>query len=209
MQPRVQDSLGGNSKTVMIANISPSTQNIWETQSTLRFARNAKQMGNRARVNQNAAGDYERMRKEVIRLREENATLQRQQGLAGARPKRGRLGVRICATQCGRDSACARAGEMPDLALGSPGAADHLRTPVLGQLQPQRAQSPGRPRASPTACSLGALAKAIERAKLAEGQAELLRKQCGSLKEELKARENVRRSCTCMRKRWRLPHAAA
>lgn len=85
------------------------------------------------------------------------------------------------------------AGEMPDLAPGSPGATDHLRTPVLGALQPARAVSPGQPRASPTACSLGALAKAIERAKLAEGQAELLRKQCGSLKEELKARENVRR----------------
>jgi kinesin family member 15 len=66
----MQDSLGGNSRTVMIANISPSTQNIWETQSTLRFAQRAKKMGNRAHVNQNAAGENDRLRREVVHLRQ-------------------------------------------------------------------------------------------------------------------------------------------
>jgi hypothetical protein len=64
-----QDSLGGNSKTVMIANISPSAHNIAETQSTLRFAQRAKKMGNRAIVNENTMGDNEILRKEVVRLK--------------------------------------------------------------------------------------------------------------------------------------------
>ena len=42
----LQDSLGGNSKTVMIANISPAQANCAETVSTLRFAREAKRVKN-------------------------------------------------------------------------------------------------------------------------------------------------------------------
>jgi hypothetical protein len=38
----LRDSLGGNSKTVIIANISPSNVNMGETLSTLEFARRAK-----------------------------------------------------------------------------------------------------------------------------------------------------------------------
>lgn len=80
----LQDSLGGNSKTVMIANISPSAQNITETQSTLRFAQRAKKMGNKAHVNENASGDNERLRREVIHLKQQLAA-QQAQSRAGAR----------------------------------------------------------------------------------------------------------------------------
>jgi len=38
----LRDSLGGNSKTVIIANVSPSTVNLGETLSTLEFAKRAK-----------------------------------------------------------------------------------------------------------------------------------------------------------------------
>jgi len=38
----LRDSLGGNSKTVIIANISPSKLNLGETLSTLEFAKRAK-----------------------------------------------------------------------------------------------------------------------------------------------------------------------
>lgn len=69
----MQDSLGGNSKTVMIANVSPSTANITETQGTLRFAQRAKRMGNRATVNENTAGDPDAMRREIMRLKRELA----------------------------------------------------------------------------------------------------------------------------------------
>ena len=38
----LQDSLGGNTKTCMIANISPADYNFEETLSTLRYADRAK-----------------------------------------------------------------------------------------------------------------------------------------------------------------------
>ncbi|CAD5215506.1 unnamed protein product [Bursaphelenchus okinawaensis] len=48
----LQDSLGGNSKTVMIANIGPATYNYDETISTLRYANRAKNIKNVARINE-------------------------------------------------------------------------------------------------------------------------------------------------------------
>lgn len=48
----LQDSLGGNSKTVMCANISPADSNYVETISTLRYAGRAKSIQNRAHVNE-------------------------------------------------------------------------------------------------------------------------------------------------------------
>lgn len=65
----MQDSLGGNSKTVMIANVAPSTHHIGETLSTLRFAQRAKRMGNRAHVNEDTQGNAEMLRQEVVRLK--------------------------------------------------------------------------------------------------------------------------------------------
>eukprot|EP00796_Vickermania_ingenoplastis_P011084 gene11085-7713_t len=47
----LKDSLGGNSKTVMFANINPSDHNTSETISTLRFADRAKQIKNKPVVN--------------------------------------------------------------------------------------------------------------------------------------------------------------
>ncbi|GFG29444.1 hypothetical protein Cfor_02644 [Coptotermes formosanus] len=48
----LQDSLGGNSKTVMCANIGPADFNYDETISTLRYANRAKNIKNRAHVNE-------------------------------------------------------------------------------------------------------------------------------------------------------------
>ncbi|GLG98494.1 hypothetical protein R5R35_011422 [Gryllus longicercus] len=48
----LQDSLGGNSKTVMVANVGPADYNYDETISTLRYASRAKNIKNRARVNE-------------------------------------------------------------------------------------------------------------------------------------------------------------
>lgn len=47
-----QDSLGGNTKTLMIACISPADDNYDETLSTLRYANRAKNIQNRPRINQ-------------------------------------------------------------------------------------------------------------------------------------------------------------
>ena len=48
----LQDSLGGNTKTVMIAAISPADYNLDETLSTLRYASRAKAIKNKPRVNE-------------------------------------------------------------------------------------------------------------------------------------------------------------
>ncbi|XP_071552251.1 kinesin-like protein KIF3A isoform X1 [Panulirus ornatus] len=48
----LQDSLGGNSKTVMCANIGPASYNYDETISTLRYANRAKNICNKAKINE-------------------------------------------------------------------------------------------------------------------------------------------------------------
>lgn len=48
----LKESLGGNAKTIMLAAISPADVNHGETLSTLRYADNAKQIKNKAIVNE-------------------------------------------------------------------------------------------------------------------------------------------------------------
>lgn len=48
----LQDSLGGNTKTVMIANIGPADYNYDETLSTLRYASRAKNIKNKPKINE-------------------------------------------------------------------------------------------------------------------------------------------------------------
>ncbi len=48
----LQDSLGGNTKTCMIANISPADYNYDETLSTLRYADRAKNIKNKPKINE-------------------------------------------------------------------------------------------------------------------------------------------------------------
>eukprot|EP01135_Chromosphaera_perkinsii_P001013 Nk52_evm27s156 gene=Nk52_evmTU27s156 len=50
----LQDSLGGNMKTIMIACISPSSSNTDETMSTLRYANRAKEIKNKPKQNMDA-----------------------------------------------------------------------------------------------------------------------------------------------------------
>ncbi len=47
-----QDSLGGNTKTIMIAAVSPADYNYEETISTLRYANRAKNIKNKPRINE-------------------------------------------------------------------------------------------------------------------------------------------------------------
>lgn len=48
----MQESLGGNALTVMIANVGPAASNAEETLSTLRYANRAKNIKNQPRVNE-------------------------------------------------------------------------------------------------------------------------------------------------------------
>ncbi|PAV57349.1 hypothetical protein WR25_00300 [Diploscapter pachys] len=72
----LQDSLGGNSFTVMIACISPADTNAEETLSTLRYADRAKQIKNKPRVNANPKDEeIRRLRETVARQSKELAEL--------------------------------------------------------------------------------------------------------------------------------------
>jgi len=48
----LQDSLGGNTKTVMVAALSPADYNYEETLSTLRYADRAKSIKNKPKINE-------------------------------------------------------------------------------------------------------------------------------------------------------------
>merc|ERR1719414_2339921 len=48
----LQDSLGGNTKTMMVACLSPSDNNYDETISTLRYANRAKNIKNKPKINE-------------------------------------------------------------------------------------------------------------------------------------------------------------
>ena len=48
----MKESLGGNSKTAMIATVSPAGSNVDESLSTLRYAQQARTIINLAKVNE-------------------------------------------------------------------------------------------------------------------------------------------------------------
>ncbi|CAH2255598.1 kinesin KIF16B isoform X2 [Pelobates cultripes] len=66
----LKDSLGGNSKTIMIATISPADINYGETLSTLRYANRAKNIINKPTINEDANVKLIReLRAEIARLK--------------------------------------------------------------------------------------------------------------------------------------------
>ncbi|XP_072513245.1 kinesin-like protein KIF16B isoform X2 [Salminus brasiliensis] len=66
----LKDSLGGNSKTIMIATISPADVNYGETLSTLRYANRAKNIINKPTINEDANVRLIReLRAEIARLK--------------------------------------------------------------------------------------------------------------------------------------------
>ncbi|KAF9381314.1 Kinesin-like protein kif15 [Podila verticillata] len=69
----LKDSLGGNSNTFIVANISPSALCYQESLSTLRFAQRAKMIKNKAVVNEDIQGNVNELRAEIQRLKAELA----------------------------------------------------------------------------------------------------------------------------------------
>ncbi|KAK3007108.1 hypothetical protein RJ639_016177, partial [Escallonia herrerae] len=65
----LQDSLGGNSKTTIIANVSPSICSSNETLSTLKFAQRAKLIQNNAKINEDASGDVTALQRQIQQLK--------------------------------------------------------------------------------------------------------------------------------------------
>ena len=66
----LQDSLGGNSRTLMIACVSPSDRDFMETLNTLKYANRARNIRNKVTANQDKTS------RTIMILRQEIANLQ-------------------------------------------------------------------------------------------------------------------------------------
>ncbi|KAJ7413957.1 Kinesin-like protein KIF15 [Willisornis vidua] len=71
----LRDSLGGNAKTCIIANVHPGSKCFGETLSTLNFAQRAKLIKNKAVVNEDTQGNVSQLQAEVKKLKEQLAQL--------------------------------------------------------------------------------------------------------------------------------------
>lgn len=75
----LQDSLGGNSKTLMVVAVSPASTNYDETMSTLRYADRAKQIKNKPRINEDPKdAQIREMRNYVTKLEAQLAEIMQQ-----------------------------------------------------------------------------------------------------------------------------------
>ncbi|KAG1080592.1 hypothetical protein G6F42_023287 [Rhizopus arrhizus] len=84
----LQDSLGGNSQTLMLACVSPSDSNFMETLNTLKYANRARNIKNRVTINQDFAGssiEVNQLRAQLARLRIELASVRAENAGSGDR----------------------------------------------------------------------------------------------------------------------------
>uniref|UniRef100_A0A9J7ZTU4 Kinesin-like protein n=2 Tax=Cyprinus carpio TaxID=7962 RepID=A0A9J7ZTU4_CYPCA len=87
----LQDSLGGNARTVMVANIGPASYNLEETLTTLRYANRAKNIKNKPRVNEDPKDALLReFQEEIARLKEQ---LEKRSGRKRRKRRRRREGI--------------------------------------------------------------------------------------------------------------------
>lgn len=87
----LQDSLGGHTKTCIIATISPAKVSLEETLSTLEYASRAKSIRNKPRVNQTTSkqalikdyvAEIERLRGDLLASRQKNGVYMTEESLA-------------------------------------------------------------------------------------------------------------------------------
>ena len=64
----LRESLGGNSRTCIIATVTPACESLQETCSTLAFASGAKKVRCRPIVNEDCIGDTRSLQQEILRL---------------------------------------------------------------------------------------------------------------------------------------------
>uniref|UniRef100_A0A3P9J347 Kinesin family member 15 n=1 Tax=Oryzias latipes TaxID=8090 RepID=A0A3P9J347_ORYLA len=81
----LRDSLGGNAKTYIIANVHPGSKCFGETLSTLHFAQRAKLIKNKAVINEDTQGNVRQLQAEVRKLKEQLAQVQGYQGVQHSR----------------------------------------------------------------------------------------------------------------------------
>nr|XP_057907127.1 kinesin-like protein KIF3B [Doryrhamphus excisus]XP_057907128.1 kinesin-like protein KIF3B [Doryrhamphus excisus] len=86
----LQDSLGGNARTVMVANIGPASYNVEETLTTLQYSNRAKNIQNTPCVNEDPKdAQLRRFQEEIARLKEQ---LEKRLGKKNKRRERRRAG---------------------------------------------------------------------------------------------------------------------
>lgn len=111
----LKQSLGGNSKTSIIATVDPGLKSYGETLSTLRFADRAKMIRNNAVINESSAGTLAQLQTEIKRLQLENQSLRQSQS----------------ASSSSNGSAGANGSVSPrGLAYGSTGTGSHGGSPI-------------------------------------------------------------------------------
>ncbi|KAK9533672.1 hypothetical protein VZT92_008776 [Zoarces viviparus] len=77
----LRDSLGGNAKTYIIANVHPGSKCFGETLSTLQFAQRAKLIKNKAVINEDTQGNVRQLQAEVKKLKEQLVQVLTSQGV--------------------------------------------------------------------------------------------------------------------------------
>ncbi|KAL7860084.1 hypothetical protein SRHO_G00152310 [Serrasalmus rhombeus] len=86
----LQDSLGGNARTVMVANIGPASYNVEETLTTLRYSNRAKNIKNKPRINEDPKDALLReFQEEIARLKEQ---LEKRSGKKKRKRRRRKVG---------------------------------------------------------------------------------------------------------------------
>ncbi|KAL7864641.1 hypothetical protein AOLI_G00160610 [Acnodon oligacanthus] len=86
----LQDSLGGNARTVMVANIGPASYNVEETLTTLRYSNRAKNIKNKPRINEDPKDALLReFQEEIARLKEQ---LEKRSGKKRRKRRRRKVG---------------------------------------------------------------------------------------------------------------------
>ncbi|XP_051871609.1 kinesin-like protein KIF15-A [Pristis pectinata] len=90
----LRDSLGGNAKTYIIANVHPGSKCFGETLSTLQFARRAKLIKNKAIVNEDTQGSVHQLQVEIKKLKEQLSELSKCQIIQEVEAKRDAVPVK-------------------------------------------------------------------------------------------------------------------
>ncbi|KAJ8370742.1 hypothetical protein SKAU_G00107700 [Synaphobranchus kaupii] len=92
----LQDSLGGNARTVMVANIGPASYNVDETLTTLRYSNRAKNIKNKPHVNEDPKDALLReFQEEIARLKEQLEKRSGKRGRKGRKRRPGEIGEEL------------------------------------------------------------------------------------------------------------------
>ncbi|XP_067223889.1 kinesin family member 3Cb [Chanodichthys erythropterus] len=106
----LQDSLGGNSKTVMVATIGPASCHYDETLTTLRYANRAKNIRNKPKINEDPKDALLReFQEEIARLK---AQLEERGMLAKERRRKRRNSMRMTRSMSSGEVETPRDGEL-------------------------------------------------------------------------------------------------